>query len=309
MSFFAAGIAMLVKRIREVQPDEASRLRYILIAAFIACLLGITELLPTLKVPAPRLGHFGSVLYSSILAIGLFKHRTAYDILAEMRVKLDMLNELSSGIAHELRNPLSSILGAASLLRNKSEELRDEKSREYLDLISEEVGRLEGILKNYSALIRPMRIEREPIPINQVIQKTVALMQLNAEVPRMQLELAREIPLCRCDPQTMQQVFINLIKNAYEACGASGLIHIETEFIRQFVRITFRDSGKGIPPAILPRVFEPFVSTKTNGMGLGLAICRRLVDLNGGTIEATNENIGACFIIHLPAAETVLPAA
>jgi signal transduction histidine kinase len=93
---------------------------------------------------------------------------------------------------------------------------------------------------------------------------------------------------------------MNLIKNAHEACGNEGSLKIATEHIPPSIRITFSDSGKGLPPEILSHIFEPFVTTKLNGMGLGLAICRRLVDLNGGTIEAENANAGARFIIHLP---------
>jgi signal transduction histidine kinase len=133
--------------------------------------------------------------------------------------------------------------------------------------------------------------------------------KVNENAPGIELNLSPEVPLCKSDPQTLRQVFINLIKNAHEACGSEGMLHIATEYTPPSISVTFKDSGKGLPPEILPRIFEPFVSTKANGMGLGLAICRRLIDLNGGTIEATNENGGACFTIYLPTGDGFPPPA
>ncbi len=307
---FLAGVIILARAIRGAKSkSEASRFRYVLVAVCIACFSGSTDLLQILKVPIPPLGHVGTVIYSSVLAIGVFKHRAAYDLLAEMRSKLEMINELAAGIAHELRNPLSSIKGAASLLRDKSGTMTVEQSRDYLNLISEEIARLDAILTNYRCLVRPQKIEIEPVRINTVLEKTVALMRMNENAPKIELNLSHDIPLCKSDPQTLRQVFINLIKNAQESCGAEGMLRIASEHVAPSIRITFMDTGKGVPPEILPRIFEPFVSTKTNGMGLGLAICRRLVDLNGGTIEAANKIGGACFIIHLPAGNALLPPA
>jgi len=307
--FYLAGMIILTRAIRRAKSkSEASRFRYVLVAACIGCLFGSIAVLWD-KPLSSLLGHLGAVIYSAVLAMSVFKHRTAYDLLAEMRTKLDMLNELAAGIAHELRNPLSSIKGAANLLRDRSGNLTAGESRDYLNLISEEIERLDAILTNYRCLVRPQKIEREPIRINTILEKTVALMRMNENAPEIELSLAPDVPLCNSDPQTLRQVFINLIKNAQEACGSKGVLHIATEHANQSIRITFMDSGKGVPPEILPHIFEPFVSTKTNGMGLGLSICRRLIDLNGGTIEAANEIAGARFTIHIPAGDAVLPLA
>jgi signal transduction histidine kinase len=304
MPFFTAGTIILAIAIKSAKSkNEMSRLRYILIAACIAAASGLTDLLQTFNPRVPPLGHLGSVIYSSVLAIGVFKHRAAYDLLAEMRMKLDMLNELAAGIAHELRNPLTSIKGAANLLHHKSGELTGEESAGYLALIAEEVERLDSVLTNYQSLTRPLKIDKEPVRINNIIEKTVGLMQLNAIGPAMQLDLLPELPFCECDPQSLKQVFINLIKNAQEACSPVEELHITTEFAPPWIKITFSDTGKGVPPEILPHIFEPFISGKSNGMGLGLAICKRLIDLNGGSIEAANGQKGARFTICLPAGE------
>jgi signal transduction histidine kinase len=309
-SSFVASILILKIAIRGAKSkSDKNRFRYVLAAVWIACFCGATDLLQIFKVPLPPLGHVGTVIYTSVLAAGVYKHRVAYDLLVEMRTKLDMLNELAAGIAHELRNPLSSIKGAANLLHEKSGSLSPEKSIEYLNLISDEIDRLDGMLTNYCGLIRPIKVEREDVRINNVIEKTVALMQMNENAPKIKLNLSPEVPLCKSDPHTLRQVFINLINNAHEACGSEGALHITTEHTPPSIRITFKDSGKGVPPEILHRIFEPFMSTKSNGMGLGLAICRRLIDLNGGTIDAANDNEGMRFTIHLPAGDGVLPKA
>lgn len=175
-------------------------------------------------------------------------------------------------------------------------------------MISDEIDHLDGMLANYRGFVRPIKIEREEIHINHVMEKTVSLMRMNENAPRIELNLSPEVPLCKSDPQMLRQVFINLIKNAYEACGSECELRITTEYMPSKIKITFKDSGEGIPQEILPRIFEPFVSTKANGMGLGLAICRQLIDLNGGTIEAANEHDGACFTICLPAETGIYPA-
>ena len=306
-SSFMVSILILRKAIRGARSEsDKSRFRYVLVAVWIACFCGATDLLQDIKVKIPPLGHIGTVIYTSVLAAGVYKHRVAYDLLVEMRTKLDMLNELAAGIAHELRNPLSSIKGALHLLNEKSGSLPMERSGEYLSLISDEIDRLDRMLANYRGLTRPIKIEKEDVGINKLIEKTVALMRMTENAPKIGLDLSPEVPFCNSDPQTLYQVFINLIRNSHEACGSEGELHITTEHIHPWIRITFSDSGKGVPPEILPRIFEPFVSTKADGMGLGLAICRRLVDLNEGTIEAENHDGGARFIIHLPAGNGLL---
>ncbi len=309
---FAASNFVLGRAINgAASKGEKSRFRYVLIAVWIACFACSTDLLQSNHIPLriPPLGHLGTVIYTSVLAAGVYKHRDAYDLLVEMRTKLDMLNEMTAGIAHELRTPLSSIKGAAHLLNEKPGSLTGEKSREYLNLISDEIERLDGMLTNYRGLIRPIKIEKEDVCINNLIEKTVTLMKMSENAPRIELDLSQGVPLCKADPQTLRQVFINLIRNSYDACGSDGSLRIHTEHIHSSIRITFSDTGNGVPPEILPRIFEPFVSTKANGMGLGLAISKRLVNLNGGEITAESDNRGARFIIHFPAGDGLNPPA
>jgi signal transduction histidine kinase len=195
-SLIASTLLLRAAIRRAGSKSDKSRFAYVLVAAWIACLAGGTDLLHPQKpgnfLPQnsaiPELGHVGAVIYASVLAASVFKHRENYDLLAEMRTKLDMLNELSAGIAHELRNPLSSIKGATHLLHEKSGSLTAEKSSEYLNLISEETERLDGMLANYRGLIRPTKLEKEDVQINGVIEKTVALMSTNENAPGIESE-------------------------------------------------------------------------------------------------------------------------
>ena len=146
---------------RTKSEDDKSRLRYILIATLVGVICRSNgPCSGSEESQFLRLGHLGSVIYPSILAIGLFKHRTAYDILAQMRMKLETLSEMAAGIAHEIRNPLSSIKGAANLLSKEKEGLNHPDRQEYLDIITEEVDRLNNIL-NFQYFTKPLKMRRK----------------------------------------------------------------------------------------------------------------------------------------------------
>lgn len=287
--FFLGGIIMLVNAIYITKSnDERNRLLYILAADIIGVITVFTDHVQTLKIPVPPLGHLGSVLYSSILAIGVYKHRTYYDILAQMRMKLEVLNEISMGIAHEIRNPLSSIKGAAKLLSDHLKERSNPQDIEYFTIIKDEIERLNNILTNYQFFTRPIKIEKELISLNEVIQKTVKLVEIDALHIKIQLDLSEDVRMIQADAVSMKQVFLNLIKNAADACDPDGELIIKTEYIHPWVKISFSDNGIGIPQGYLNRIFEPFFTTKTKGMGMGLAICQRIVLAHGGKIEVNN---------------------
>ncbi len=167
---------MLINGIRKARSsDEKSQFIYILIANIIGITVVTADHLQTLKVPVPPLGHIGSVFYSSIMAISIFKHRSTYDILAQMRMKMELLSEMAAGIAHEIRNPLSSIRGASNLLSGEIKNLGHPECQEYAKIIKEEIERLNNILINFQYFTKPLRIERESVSINAIVQKTVRL--------------------------------------------------------------------------------------------------------------------------------------
>ncbi|MCL4475212.1 MAG: ATP-binding protein [Nitrospirae bacterium] len=299
---FLWAIVGLVKAGQKAGDEEKNRLRYVLIATLIGVFTGVTDLVQVLKIPVPSLGHLGTVVYSAILAIGVFKHRTAYDILAQTRLKLEALSDMAAGIAHEIRNPLSSIKGATRLLSHELKNFDNPKHQEYLGIMTEEIERLNNILINFQYFTKPIRMEKELISVNDVVQKTVKLAESDTLDIGMRVDLSGDLPLVQADASSIKQVFLNLIKNAAEACGPEGELAIKTEYSCPWVKISFSDNGPGIPAELLNHIFEPFFTTKATGMGVGLAISRRIVDAHNGRIEVRNLlPKGAEFSILLPA--------
>jgi signal transduction histidine kinase len=300
--YLLSSVFMVSNAIRRAQTEEEKgRLRYILVAFIIAVATGMTDLVQALNIPVPPLGHLGCVVYSSILAVGVLKHRTAYDILAQMQEKLESLGEMAAGIAHEIRNPLTSIKGASDLLASELKQLNLPNLQEYHDIIREEIERLNDILLNFQHFTRPLKIEKEQTPVKTVIEKTVRLAETAPIGLRIRQEHIGNSQDISSDASLLKQVFINLIKNADEACGSGGELVIRTQSLPPWFRISFADNGPGIPAENIHRIFEPFFTTKSSGMGMGLAICHRIIRAHGGELEVKNLlPRGAEFTILLP---------
>jgi signal transduction histidine kinase len=218
---------------------------------------------------------------------------------------------MAAGLAHEIRNPLGAIKGAAQCLDPKR--LPGEEG-EFLEVIVEEVNRLNGVVSAFLDYSRPLKQTFGPTDLNEVVTRTVRLIQ--NEMPKgieLQVEQEEALPRVEADAEQLKQVLINLVQNAMQAMAdTGGSITVKTvrpdrftDFRSagdSFVELHVTDTGPGIPQEQQPHVFVPFYTTKQKGTGLGLAISQRIVKNHGGTLSVRSKpGEGATFIIRLPA--------
>ncbi|MFZ0283608.1 MAG: ATP-binding protein [Terriglobales bacterium] len=227
--------------------------------------------------------------------------------------KMASIGKMAAVVAHEVNNPLSGILTYAKLLRKwvgsgQAEREKREEAMECLDLIAAESRRCGELVKNLLVLSRTAPINVQPTDLDAVINRCLLLVrhQLELNAIQLQLQLADDLPRVPCDPAQMEQVFLALIMNAIDAMPRGGNLWIETRWGKDEagVKVQIRDDGTGIAPDVLPQIFEPFMTTKENGrgVGLGLAITRGIVEQHNGRIEVASElGRGTTFTVTLPA--------
>jgi two-component system, NtrC family, sensor histidine kinase HydH len=214
--------------------------------------------------------------------------------------RLAALGQLSAGLAHELRNPLGSIKGSADLLA-RSASHNDPMARELAEIISAEVDRTNSLVTRFLDFARPLEPRRESTDVTRVIDRAItraAVTQANTEVIR---DYSPSLPPLDIDPELMEQVFLNLVTNASQASTPGDPITIRTREVDEQAEVSVIDQGCGIPPDKIETIFNPFVTTKQNGVGLGLAIVAKIVDGHGGKMSVESEpGKGSTFRVLLP---------
>jgi len=213
--------------------------------------------------------------------------RTQMELRLQQSERLASIGEMSTYIAHEIRNPLFAISGFANqLLRDAP----DEKSKEKLGIIVAESRRLDGILKSILNFARPTESAPGLADVNDIVRGTMELMGMACENQGIEpiLALTEDIPLVKADPELIKQGLINLVKNAVEAMPSGGLLTVRTGLAPSHVFLEVEDTGVGIPPELRDKVFSPFFSTKGKGSGLGLAMIKKFLDDMGGTVDLTS---------------------
>jgi signal transduction histidine kinase len=243
------------------------------------------------------------------------------------RDRLAALGEMAAGLAHEIRNPLGAIKGAAQYLDPKS---LNEGDAEILNIIVEEVNRLDGVVAQFLAYSRPFpgtgSSKFQPTDLNDVLWKTMKLIE--NDLPKnvaLELDLTPGLPSINADAEQLKQVFINLALNAVQAMPDGGRLTVRTRrphtpvelglsestprYSADQIEVRFADTGAGIPEDALDRIFIPFYTTKSKGTGLGLAITQRIVKGHGGTIEVQSRlGEGSEFILRFPSAAALATA-
>ncbi len=214
--------------------------------------------------------------------------------------KLATVGQLAAGVAHEIRNPLTSIRGYTEFLQ------MDETSKErleYFDIILDEIDRVNNIVEDFMMLAKPNAFVLEEKNILDIIKDVLSLFEFEAKKKNIHItfEYSTDIILIDCDENRLKQVFINFIKNAIEAMPNGGNITIRCKEIESKVHIYISDTGMGIPVEKLKRIGEPFYTTKKNGNGLGLMVTFHIIEGHSGKISVESElNKGTTFHLEFP---------
>ncbi len=237
------------------------------------------------------------------------------------RDRLAVVGEMAAGLAHEIRNPLGAIKGAAQLLVGPDGKPAtwNDSTPEFLNIIVEEVNRLNNVVTQFLDYARPQKGDPAAageVDVNQVVRKTVQLLETYEAAAKIVFDVRLDdlLPPVAGDPEQLRQVCLNLGLNALQSMENGGTLEIVTTRRRRsrlgygsFAEIRFRDSGIGIPRESIRNLFIPFFTTKERGTGLGLAISQRIVSQHGGTIEVrSNPGKGSTFSVFLPALTTVV---
>jgi len=204
--------------------------------------------------------------------------------------RLASLGSLAAGVAHEIRNPLSSIKGFATWFR---ERYRDNpEDRETAEVMIREVDRLNRVITQLLEFARPLTMHRVPTPLQAVIRHALKMVEGEAQAKRIAVEtdLSPEVGEIPLDADRMTQVLLNLFQNAITAMEAGGVLRISlARRDEKTIRIIIADTGVGIPKEDLPRVFDPYFTTRPSGTGLGLAIVQKIVEAHGGEVRLESE--------------------
>lgn len=236
--------------------------------------------------------------------------------------RLAALGQLSAGLAHEIRNPLGIIKGAAEMLSQKFG-ISQPAAGELSAYISTEVNRLNALVTRFLDFARPSHLELKPVDIRLVIDRAIEVARHRYPDSHVTIDrqIASDLPHILADEQMCEQVFANLILNAYEAMEGNGpaanseqnAVVVAPEISISISRdssndvpgvyIEIQDSGPGVPEELREQIFNPFVSSKKTGVGLGLSIVAKIIDDHGGSIQLISRpGAGACFRVFLPAA-------
>jgi two-component system sensor histidine kinase HydH len=233
------------------------------------------------------------------LAIMLDTYRE--DLLARNRTaeRLATIGHLAASIGHELRNPLGVIESSVYLMRHGLGQPQpdEDKVRRHLDKISTEVQRANHTITDLLELVRHQTLNPRPTTARELARAALAATPVPGEV---EIVDRTDDTVVNCDPTQIARVLSNLILNAVQAMAGRGRIFIDAERVGDAARLHVRDDGPGVPEHLRERVFEALFTTKPKGTGLGLALCRRILEAHGGTLDLESTTPGASFMLTIP---------
>ncbi|MGZ8484825.1 MAG: two-component system sensor histidine kinase NtrB [Candidatus Binatia bacterium] len=248
----------------------------------------------------------------TILLLRDLRHQRELEEDLKRADRLATLGTLAAGLAHEIKNPLGGIKGAAQLLRRSAES--DPSVRDYTDIMIREVNRVNTLIEQLLDLSRPTELNLEALNIHEILED-VLLLEGQSEAARKCLikkKFDPSLPAIRGDRSRLTQVFLNLVKNAFQSMERPGSVTVTTRLVtdfhirgsgnrrRRLIWVDIADQGAGISDEDLPHIFSPFFTTKMNGTGLGLATCYQIVKEHGGMIRVeSSPGKGSVFKISL----------
>lgn len=247
-----------------------------------------------------------AVLLATVLTFFWYqRYQRSYKELQDAmkrKEKLLALGHLAAGVAHEIRNPLSSIKGLAKYFAERTP--AGGESHELAQVMAKEADRLNRVVSELLELVKPAHLTLQQVDLNEVITHSLHLVGQDAASREIQLRFSANstLPAIQADPDRLTQVLLNLYLNAIHAIGRQGTITVEAnESSGDRVKIVVTDSGKGIAAEQLEAIFTPYFTTKADGTGLGLAVVQNIIEQHGGTIQVVSvEGKGATFTLWLP---------
>lgn len=244
----------------------------------------------------------GKIVGTVITFRDISERKRTEDMLRQSE-KLSAVGQLAAGIAHEIRNPLTSLKGFLQLMR-----VNNSHKEVYYEIMDSEFNRIETILSELLMVAKPQASTFTVCSINQIIHEVTTLLEAQAVLKGVQIvSEAEETIFVYCNSSQLKQVFINLIKNAIEAMDKGGIISTNVKKQQEYGIIRICDQGKGIPKEKLDQLGRPFYSTKEKGTGLGLMVTYQIIENHQGKMEVQSEkDIGTCFTITLPIGREII---
>jgi len=223
--------------------------------------------------------------------------------LISYSAKLTALGRLTSGVAHEVKNPLNAMMIHLELLKEKLD-TPSEEVEQSLEVIGSEIQRLDRVVQGFLKFIRPQELSLKPVDLNALLKDVAHLLEAEWEKQgiRFVLECDPTLPPIAADEEPLRQAFLNILLNACQAMPKGGTVSIATEWEKQeFVRVSIADNGVGIPPEDLDKIFQLYYTTKPDGSGIGLAVVYRILQMHDGAIDVFSEvGRGTTMIVRLP---------
>jgi len=215
--------------------------------------------------------------------------------------KMASAGRLTASIAHEINNPLQAVQNCLHLATRG--EITEKKQREYIDLANRELNRLMNTVQRMLDFYRPGAVEPQRVDLVALLRHVITLLspQLQAREIRVSTGFSSKLPTIFAVNSQLEQVFLNLFLNSYDAMPSGGELRVTARPVREMVEILIQDTGPGVPEDMRSRIFEPFVSTKQGGTGLGLSVSYGIVSAHGGSLDLISDRgPGACFRVTLP---------